>query len=80
MSIDPISQILIVAFPTIMSLIISYAFFENSFNYFLYFELIFLTLFVGLEIIDFWWLSIVIFVISIIIYRAIEPRLKEREV
>lgn len=78
MPIDPISQTIIVGMPTIIALIISYAFFENSFNYFLYFELIFLTLFVGLNIIDFYWLAIVIFVLSILIYRAIEPRIKEK--
>ena len=77
MPIDNVSQVLIVLIPSIIALFLSYAFFENSFNYFLWFELIFLTLFVGLNIIDYYYLAVVILVLAILLYQAIEPNLRK---
>lgn len=79
MVIDNVSQVLLVLIPSIIALIVSYGFFENSFNYFLYFEIIFMALFVGLNIIDYYYLAVVILIAAILVYRAIEPSLKEND-
>jgi len=77
LALDYVSQALLVLIPSIIALIMSFAFFENSFNYFLYFEIIFMALFVGLNIIDYYYLAVVILIAAILVYRAIEPSLKE---
>ena len=76
MAVDAIGQVLLVVVTVIISLIISYSFFDNSFNYMLYFELIFLTLFISFNVIEYYYLSVVILVLAILIFRAIEPELK----
>jgi len=76
MTIDPINQVLIICVPFIVGLIISYAFFENSFTYLLYFMTIFIIVFVSLGIIDFYYISISVLIIAIIIYQTVEPELR----
>lgn len=78
MQLDNMSQVLIVLVPSIIALIVSYAAFENNFTYFLYFELAFLTLFIGLNVIEYYYLSIVILVLAILIYRAVAPEIEKR--
>jgi len=73
MSLTIIEQIIMVLIPSIIGLIVSYAFFENSFNYFLYFELIFLSLFVGIGLIETYYLAIVLFILAFITYQAVDP-------
>lgn len=73
MAIDIISQTLLALIPSIIALLVCYAYFDNSLNYFLYFEAIFLAFFVGMNVIDLWYLSLVLLILAIIIYRAIEP-------
>jgi len=68
-------QVIVVVIPTFIALLVSYVCFENNFNYFLYMELIFLTFFIGLNIIDYYYLTVVIIILAIVIYRAVEPRL-----
>lgn len=76
MAIDLISQILIVVVTVVLSLIICYAFFDNSFTYFLYFETYILLYFVAFGVIDFFYLSIAILFIAIIVYQSVIPQIR----
>jgi len=73
---DYVSQGIVVAITAILSLSICLLFFENNFTYFLYFEIIFLFLFIGLNVIEYYYLSLAILFLAIVIYRSIAPRLK----
>lgn len=73
MPIDYITGGLLVLATVIITFIICYAFFDNSFTYFLYFETMLLIFFVAFGVIDFFYLSIAVLFIAIIIYQAIEP-------
>lgn len=76
MAIDLISQVLIVVVTVILSLLICYAFFDNSFTYFLYFETYILLYFVAFGIVNFFYLSIAILFIAIIVYQSVIPQLR----
>lgn len=42
----------------------------------MYFEIIFITLFVAFNIIDFYYLAVVILAIAILAYQAVEPHVR----
>lgn len=73
MAIDYVAQGILVLSTCVISLIICYAFFENSFSYFLHFETILLILFVALGVIEFYYLAVAILFVAIIIYQNVEP-------
>ena len=76
MMLDYFSQIILVSITAIIALSISYMFFEKTFSYFLYFEIIFMFLFVSLGVIDYYYLAIAILLLAIVIYNLVAPCLK----
>lgn len=71
-------QFLLVFITMILSLMTCYLFFKMNWNYFLYFELIFLLLFIGYELIEFYYISLVVILLAILIYRALAPEISRR--
>jgi len=78
MALDYVMSGILAITTVIIALVICYAFFENNFQYFLYFELIFLTLFWALNIIDYLYITVIILIFAIILYRLIVPELNKR--
>jgi len=72
-------QFLLIGITALVALGLVYMFFDMNFMYFLYFEILFLLLFIGFGLIEAYWLSIVIFLLSLIIYQAIAPRLSRED-
>ena len=64
-------EVLLVVITLFLSLAISYTFFEMNFSYFLAFELIFLLLFISFNVIAYYYLSIVILIFAIFVYKSI---------
>lgn len=79
MALEIYEQLLLVLVPSIIALIIIFGFFDNNFNYFLLFECVFLFLFVGFNIIDYYYLVLAILILVILIYDSATEMMKEEK-
>lgn len=69
---------ILIVIPVIIALLISYVFFDNNFNYTMYFTMIFMLILIGMGVIDFYFFAIVVLIFSIMFYLSIAPKIKER--
>lgn len=78
MAIDPFLQVLLVVIPLIVALFVVYIWFDMNWNYLLYFTIIFILVFVGTGVIDWYYVSIVILVFSLLIYQSVNAYIRQR--
>lgn len=67
-------ELFLLAICPLLALVICYVFFENKFNYILSFTAFFMLVFIGLGVVDYSYLALVVLIIALVLYLAIQPK------